>query len=117
MSRQVDRSAITDEIKFPGKCQCKGEIHPYDWFKLRKLRSYTDDIAIQGAREENYGVVARVLMEVHVADWNLLDDDGEPLPITPYTLNNLSEADGVVIQKAINELGRQPKNQAALPND
>lgn len=117
MSRQIDRSALTDEIKFPGKCQCKGEPHAYDWFRLRKLRSYTDDIAIRGAQEEGYGVVARVLMEVHLAEWNLLDDDGDPLPIIPYTLNNLAELDGAAVQQAINKLPKQPKNKAALPND
>lgn len=116
MSRQVDRSALTDEVKLPGKCGCKGTPHEHDWVKLRKNRSYTDDISIQGAQEIGYGEVALTLLRVHVAEWNLLDDEGDSLPITVETLNNLSDADGAAIQAAINKLGEKPANQSKLPN-
>jgi hypothetical protein len=117
MSRQIDRTALTDEIPLPGKCACPEKPHLRDWVKLRKLRSYTDDIAINAAQEEGYAAVALTLLRIHVAEWNLLGDDGEPLPITAETLNNLPGADGAAIQVAINQLGEKPKNKTELPND
>ena len=81
--RFVDRTAVE---RLPlGPCDCPGTPHDEDWAELRKEISGADWYVIaQGDTGRSLALV--------VADWNLVDNDGDRVPITAQTLTDIDLA-------------------------
>lgn len=79
----------------PGGCQCKGTPHERDEVYLLPTLTYDGGAAADAAMQRTLGSgdaglvtreVVRAYLTHQVAGWNLLTDDGAPLPYDPALL-------------------------------
>jgi hypothetical protein len=100
MSRFVDRNKI--ELVELGPCQCGDTTkHPMDWVKIRREISHADYLQISDAANLGSEVATRTLMQKRIAEWNLVDDHGRPVPITNRMIADLDTATTEAIIDAI----------------
>lgn len=81
MSRFIDPTA-TQRIDL-GPCGCPGTPHESDWADIRARLSGLEFAAFEHATGERE---AAGLAATHILAWSLLDDDGDPAPITGETV-------------------------------
>jgi hypothetical protein len=118
-----------------GECRCPGTPHPDgDLLYLRPKLGLAAGVAIQqtvidmaGNRSapDITGLLSEAYLRYGVADWNLLDDAGKPLELTPETLREqvlddferatpaADRADELYMQATIGPL--LPKAPSSLP--
>lgn len=75
-----------EEGKF-GSCECPNKPHAEDTFGYKAKLLYGDFRKINAATDELSEVT---LFACALTDWNLVDAEGEPLPITIASLDKLS---------------------------
>ena len=89
------RSFDADNVEVSlGACYCPGTPHETDVVYLRPSLSMAGGMAAQAAIQDGIGdqillqeLLARVWMRHGVVGWNLVDEEGSPLPIDPATID------------------------------
>lgn len=77
-----------------GKCECPGAPHTKDWVKYRDRLEYGDWRKINAAQADEKQVV---LFTRAVAEWNLVDLDGDLLPIEMASFDHLSTRQAAIL--------------------
>ena len=87
MSRLASTEPIVVDI---GPCECAGQPHETDLVYLAPALSMSGGMAAQGAIHASGGdtlrlqeLLADIWVRHGVVGWNLLDDKGQPIPLTP----------------------------------
>ncbi len=117
MSRLADPSAER-EVALPGACQCPGSPHDADRVWVRGDFSSRDVAALQRAtalaveRPDDNATLVPALFP-HVRRWNLLDDRGAALELTPDALESLRPAD---LEAVISGIAEAVRRADQVPN-
>lgn len=109
MARFIDSSA-TIEVDL-GSCQCPGTPHDRDWAAIRCFMSGIDMLAIASAAGDSELQMVRLLNR-GVQTWNLTDEDGKQVAISPETISRLDMA---TVELLSTEIDKQFENNQ-LPN-
>lgn len=87
MSRLTPTEPVVVEL---GPCECEGQPHETDLVYLAPALSMSGGMAAQGAIAASGGdtlrlqeLLADIWVRHGVTGWNLLDDKGQPIPLTP----------------------------------
>jgi hypothetical protein len=86
----LSRLASTEPVAVDiGPCACEGQPHESDLVFLAPALSMSGGMAAQGAISKSDGdpvvlqeLLADIWIRHGVVDWNLLDDKGQPIPLT-----------------------------------
>jgi hypothetical protein len=86
-----------------GPCACPGSPHPEDKVQLRPKLGLAEGVRLQAmvveAKQNGVdaptltGMLAESYLLVGVSGWNLVDDKGKPLPVTPEAIKDSLLAD------------------------
>jgi hypothetical protein len=86
MSRLATTEPVVVDI---GPCACEGRPHEADFVYLAPALSMSGGMAAQGAISKSEGdpvilqeLLADIWIRHGVIDWNLVDDKGQPIPLT-----------------------------------
>jgi hypothetical protein len=86
MSRLTASEPVVVEL---GPCECEGQPHETDFVQLAPALSMSGGMAAQGAIAKSGGdtvalqeLLADLWVRHGVIGWNILDDKGQPIPLT-----------------------------------
>jgi hypothetical protein len=91
MSRLASAEPVVVDI---GPCECEGKPHERDQVFLAPVLTMSGGMAAQGAIGKSEGdpvilqeLLADIWVRHGVTGWNLLDDKGQPIPLTPENVS------------------------------
>ena len=119
MSRFADPSA-TDVLELPGGCQCPGSPHDADeWTYRTELGDSEQKRAALagfelGSEKVDWIAAQDALIVVAGVRWNLVDEDGEPVPFTLNAVRLLDMATRDAMAEAVDKA--VSATQKPLPN-
>ena len=116
MPRFVDRKPVRSLDLGPCECPVEPKPHENDYVHFREFRSYTDRLAEVDAGARGLVEYNRVRLQQRLKGWNLVGEDGKPLPATYGSFVELSPEVGDKIQGFLNELDNDQLPDEELPN-
>lgn len=116
MPRFVDRKAVKSLDLGPCECPVEPKPHERDYVHVKEFRSYTERLAEVDAGARGLVEYNRVRWQQRIKGWNLVDENGKPLPVTQASFNELDPTTADAIQGFLNELDNEQLPDEELPN-
>ena len=104
MPRFVDRKAVVSLDLGPCECPVEPKPHEKDFVHFRANRSYADRLAEVDAGARGLQEYNRVRWQTRIKGWNLVNEDGKPVPVSNASFAELDAETSNKIQAFLNEL-------------